>query len=206
MRHQLPVSRRTFLIGGAALAVGLVGACTPSPPKNRPGPQLTFVGRRPITLRAERLEIREDWQSPMTPQNVEHLMPLSPLQAVRNWSGERLRVSGDRGALARLAILDASVTQKNLPVQTGLSGAFKSEQSERFDATLEVVLEIIDTSTGVTAAQASTKVTRFTTLAQDASINDRDATWISLVENLMLEFDGHMTNAANSYLSAHILG
>lgn len=204
MRHQFSMSRRGFLVGWSALAVGLLGACTPSPPKNRPSPVLTFVGRRPVTLRAERLEIREDWRSPMTPQNVEHLMPLSPMQAVRRWSDERLRVSGDRGAFARLAILDASVTEKRLPVQSGFSGAFKSEQSERFDATLEVVLEIIDTSTGVTAAQASARVTRFTTLAEDASINDRDATWISLVENLMLEFDGHMSDAINAYLSAYI--
>ncbi|WP_042440245.1 hypothetical protein [Rhodospirillum rubrum] len=193
------VSRRGFLALSLGRLAVLPAACShPEPPPRFA--DLRFTHLPPMVLRAGRLDVQESYQSPLRPPNVEQEMPLPPARAARQWAFDRLQTSGESSLTVLMTILDASVTAKYLGVQKGLKGAFKTDQSERYDANLEATVELIDPSTGITLAQASAKVWRHVTVPENASVNDRDSAWFSLIEQLMGDFNNQMESSIRSYM------
>ncbi|WP_157879287.1 hypothetical protein [Pararhodospirillum photometricum] len=199
------ISRRRFLAvtGGAVVALG-AGACTPAPAPRR-APDLRFSNRPPLVFRASRVDVREDYHSPLRAPNVEQDMPLPPLRAARQWGFDRLQADGSARRTVVLSIRDAAVTEKSLAVRKGVQGAFNTDQAERYDASLDAVVELIDNATGVITAQATARVSRFVTVPEDASVVDRENAWVTLVEGLMADFDGRMEQAVRSYMAPYVL-
>ncbi|MBE1236528.1 hypothetical protein IHV25_02530 [Phaeovibrio sulfidiphilus] len=202
----MSLTRRRFLTAGSLVLAGLTAsACTPAP-RSEPLQTSIALPRTPrLVLRVEALEIREDWQSPRSGANVEYLMPVSPVTALKRWSAERLGVTGERGAIARLIVLDGAVTEKPLSTQSGFSGLFRTEPSERYDGTLDALLEIVDTETHVVAAQASARVTAFRSLSEKASLDDRDGVWMDLVSAMITDFDKAFESAAHTWLERYLV-
>jgi hypothetical protein len=142
----------------------------------------------------------------MRAPNVEQEMPMPPARAARQWAFDRLQATGENPYTLLMTIHDASVTEKSLGVQKGIEGAFNTEQAERYDANLDATVELIDPDSRVTLAQASAKVWRYVTLAEDASVNDREKAWFTLVEQLMDDFNARMDNSIHAYMSDYLAG
>ncbi|MCH7864519.1 MAG: hypothetical protein IIC56_04805 [Proteobacteria bacterium] len=170
-----------FILPVAALGLA---ACE-TPVKIQKLPELTYGHLPPLKLNVAKIEVVVQYQPPLKEPNVEHLFPTPPLKALRRWAADRLRAVG-RSGKARLFITDARAIETPLQKKTGVVATFTKQQSYRYDLTVETVLEVSDARR---RGRVSTRVTRFTTLSEDVTINERDQAWFDLTEALIKDFD-----------------
>ena len=178
------------------LVVGVAG-CTVE--VQRPEfPELTWTHLPPMTLDVTEIEIIDASQPTGASPHVEHLFPVPPAKAVERWARDRLRVGG-RANRARLLIQHADVVETGLPRTEGLAGIFTTDQTERYDAELTVLLEIRSDS-GILLGQVAAEVRKSRTVPEDASLNERDAAWFEMTEDLMTLFNAEMERNMPLYL------
>ncbi|MBM3511031.1 MAG: hypothetical protein FJX61_12995 [Alphaproteobacteria bacterium] len=184
---------RRWLLAIAAVAVLPLGACqVPAPAPTLP--ELTYAHLGPIRLDVARIEIVDDYLPPLRRPNVEHEFPIPPADAARRWVNDRLQAAG-RQRTARFFIRTAAVVETKLDRRGGLAGAFTTDQSERYNATLEVALEIRSES-GQREAYVEARSENTRTVSEKASINDRERVYFEMTEFLM--------KAVNAELEAQI--
>jgi hypothetical protein len=180
----------------------LLTACqTPAPEQKFP--DLTYVHLGALNLNVAALDVVSDYRAPLKKPNVEHLFPTPPEKALERWARDRLKAGGNRGS-ARFIITQAAVTETSLKLKTGLTGAFTTDQAERYDAVIEATLEIYGPD-GIRKAFASARVIRSRTVPEGISLNDREKMWFSLTEALMRNFNTEMENNIRSNLGGHLL-
>jgi hypothetical protein len=71
-------------------------------------------------------------------------------------------------------------------------GAFTTDQAQRYDLSLACSLEILDDRTNIRQAFASAASTRFRTVPEGISINEREKVWFDLVEASMNDINAEM--------------
>lgn len=179
------------------MAMFLLVGCEASVPSQRL-PDLTYSHLRPLTFDVGAVVTTLDYKAPLAAPNVDHLFPVPPADAVRRWVNGRIKSGGSAGDV-RIVIVDASVVESKLALEKGLTGAFTKEQSERYQARIEALLEIRDNS-GIRVGFVQTSVTHSTTVREDANVNERELAWFQLTEALMNDFDAEMEKNIRLYL------
>ena len=169
---------KKITILGAALAVV---ACT-LPTPERPMPRFSYTAYPPTNINVGAIEVQGNYQMPMRSPNVEHLMPMPLPQAVTDWARHRFKAVGNAGTMV-IRITQAGITGKNLPRTEGVEGWFTVDQAERYDA--RIIVEFSVEGTGDKTGSGVVNVTRSQTVAEDASVEDRDAA-LSHIEELAL--------------------
>jgi hypothetical protein len=144
------------------------------------------------------IEVVDQAASSLAGEHVEHLFPTSPKTALKNWVRDRLSATGQSG-LARIVIKDASAVEEKLAKKSGIKGVFTNDQSERYTVNVDTVLEIYDAGANL-IAQTTAKSSRYVTVAEDASLLDREKAWFELVEKTMKDFDANMVANMNRVL------
>ena len=184
--------------GLAALALGLalLAGCETQVPSQRL-PDLTFAHLPPLNLAVQRIETASRFVPSLRAPNVEHAFPVPPARALETWASQRLKAAGG-GAQARFTILDAAVTETKLPRDTSTRGYFTKQQSERYDARVEATVEIQDGTRRGTATAISS---RWTTVGEDVSLNERERIKFNLVEGLMKDFDAEIEKSIRQHLA-----
>jgi len=173
----------------AILLAGVLAACTSPPP--RPNfPDIHFTGNPPIRLNVGAVEIKENFHPPMKAPNVDHLYPVTPIHALENWAHDRLAAAGGTNH-AVFVIDDASAIETDLPPTTGVRGWFTTDQSERYDMTVSGTLTLYNAS-GAMLVSTTAKATRYQTVAQDITPNQRDQTWYDMTKAILDDFDKQM--------------
>ncbi|MBC8241542.1 MAG: hypothetical protein ISR50_19230 [Alphaproteobacteria bacterium] len=170
-----------------------------SPLKKISYPELRFSHLPVIELEVARIEIVEQYRSPLKAPNVEHELPLAPATAMRNWATDRLRAVGKSGQ-AKFIIVDAAVTVALLPKKKGLKAAFTLDQAARYDTRLEARLEI-ETAGGLGKGFATATATRQRTTPEGASLNSRDDALYRFIEGAAKDFDHVMAANIDRYLA-----
>ncbi|MCP5366242.1 MAG: hypothetical protein H6907_09190 [Hyphomicrobiales bacterium] len=173
-----------------------LAACASQPEQKLP--ELTFTHLTPINLAVTRIDTVNAYAPPAGKPHVEHQVPVAPATAVTRWAADRLRAVGARGT-GKLTIVEASLVEDPLKVDKGLKGAFKKEQSERYTATIEAILEL-ESDGGAQRGNATARVTHSTTVREDASLYDRERVQFELVEKLMVQFDVEMEKNIRAHL------
>ena len=163
--------------------------------------ELTFTHKEPIYLGVARIDIVKAYQPTSAAPHVEMEFPVSPLDTAARWAQDRLKAVGTSGT-ATVTITEASAVETELAQEGGLTGAFTTEQSERYDGTLAMAVEVFDPngSNGNTFAE----VKRSITVPEDASLNDRERTWYSLTEKLARDLDKRMSENIRNHLSLFV--
>jgi len=191
----------TRLFCAAALAILMLSACsTASPPPAKS--TLQFEGP-PIRLDVARIEVVTEYTSPLKPPNVEHMMPVPPAMAAQRWAETRFQAVGS-ARVAKLLIQEGSVVEVPLKKSEGVRGFFTTDQEARFDGKLAVTLTILDDRAfglGTAAAEA----TRSRTLAEKATLNDRDKLYYALADDLMRDIDSVMQKQITMNLPRFVL-
>ena len=192
------MNRRAFLLLPSLV---LLAACD-TPPMRQSYATLTFQDRPPIRLDVAQIEIVEAYQAPGVAPHVDHLFPQKPVDVASAWGRDVLRAVGQRGQ-ATYTIVDASATDTPLPRSTGLSQVFKTEQSNRYDLHIEVKLEIGNPLLGKTGI-ATASANRSQTVAEDMTMNEREAVWFQMTESAMRELDGKLEAAIRDKLAPFV--
>jgi len=185
----LPHGLFTRGLSGVAAVLFVAGLAACATPPDRPEfPMPRFDDRAPIALDVAKLRIEQRYEPTLEPPFVEHLMPVSPGAAARQWAEDRLRAGGSEGR-ATFAIVDASVKEVPLETTEGIQGWFTTEPAERYEARLEVRLEA---ARGGETGSLRVKAERATAVQEGASLNERETVWYELVTKLMDDFDAQM--------------
>jgi hypothetical protein len=190
--------RRTFLL---LSSLALLAACD-TPPMRQSFATLTFQDRPPIRLDVAQVEIVQGYKAPGVAPHVDHLFPQKPADVAATWGRDVLQAAGERG-MATYTVLDASATETALPRSTGMTQMFKTEQSDRYDLHIEVKLEVgnpLLATTGVVTASAN----RSQTVAEDMTMNQREAVWFQMTESAMRELDGKLEAAIRDKLRVFV--
>lgn len=196
------LSRRNALV--LLLAGGAAAACSTQPPRPR-FPELTYGHLGQFTLDVSRIEIVSEYKANFAAPNVEHLFPTAPEQTLRRWAQDRLVATGTPGRIARFVIQDAKVTETELPRTPGVRGAFTTDQTQRYDGALAVVLEIREERANYRAGTASAWASRSRTVAEGITINDRDKVWFDLVEAMMNDLNAEMDRQIRANLAQFVV-
>ncbi|MGB0681114.1 MAG: hypothetical protein ACPGOV_00305 [Magnetovibrionaceae bacterium] len=182
--------------------VALLGACETSPPVATQ-PSLSFAHLGTIPLNVARIETTNRYAPPLAAPNVEHLFQTEPAVALQTWARERLKPVGSSG-VARFVVMDASVVEERLKTTEGLKGAFTVDQSERYLAKAEAVLEILDDA-GNSLRFASASASQSSTIAEDATLNERETLWFDLTEGLVANFDKTLVGQMQRHLGEFMI-
>jgi hypothetical protein len=192
---------RLRLYIGAGLVALALAACQTPPPVQRL-PELTFGHLDRLNLDVATIEVVSEYRSPMKAPHVEHLFPTPPQTALERWAADRLEAAGRQG-IARFVIQNAQATATPLAFDKGLAGAFTKEQSVRYEASVEAFLEIVD-ERGFRKGFSSARASRTRTMAEDASLNERDKAWFELTEAVMQDFNAEIEKNVRQYLGGFL--
>jgi hypothetical protein len=162
------------------------------------GGALDFTAKDPITLDVASIEVESDYVAPMKDPNVDHLITITPSDAVRLWASQRLKAGGNQGR-ARVIIRDASVKEQELERTTGIKGWFTKDQSEKYNGRIQVDILVDGTSRGFSGS-ASATVARSTSVPEDVSLAERDKTMLTLVRELATDLDTQLEPAIKANL------
>lgn len=193
-------SRRAFLI---AAALPLLAACAAPP---APQPSLTRIGfghSAPLRFDVAEVVFRNEDRSGREPPQVGHLFPDPPAEVAERWVAERLRAVGSRGRLVA-TLREASVVETALPRSSGLRGLVTREQSERYEARLQLALQAVDAE-GVSAGGVVARSQHSITVAENLGRGERTATWHQLAETLARDLDRQMEEAIRASDLARLL-
>ncbi|WP_246024176.1 hypothetical protein [Azospirillum ramasamyi] len=169
----------------------LLAACQSTPPRPAPRP-IDFSNFGPIVLNAGSIDVVDAYR-PMGAKHVEGRSAVPPGEAVRRWAAERLQAAGGQGRV-RVTIRDASIVEVQLPTRKGISGYFTNDQAQRYDGRIEVEItgEVPDTGNGGFRGVTRSTVTHSTTVPENISLADREATFLEITRRMMDDLNARL--------------
>ncbi|MSP47693.1 MAG: hypothetical protein EXQ95_00030 [Alphaproteobacteria bacterium] len=184
------------------LAVVVLSACVAPPPARLP--DMTFTDRPRFLLDVAEVQVIDQYQPPFRLPNVEHQVPVSPAKATERWARDRLVAVGGSGR-AIVTIKDGRVLESSLRVTPGVQGVFTQDQAARYEAIVEVTVEIRPGAGVLTAdAIASARAERTRTVSEGISPNELDRVHFELVEGVMRDLDLQLDANLRRFLVAYI--
>ena len=194
------MSRAPIFASLIAVVFLLVGCATEA---QKPGfSQISFAHLQPISLNVARIEMENRYFSPATRPNVEHEFPVSPAALASNWGRDRLRAVGASG-VARVIVRRASVVEVPLKRTTGVTGAFTRDQSERYEAVIDMMVELRDATGNVRVTVEST-AKRSRSVSENISLNDREKIWFEMTESMMTDLNTALENQVRIHMKEWI--
>ena len=189
------------------LAIGVIvllfaAACEKDPPPQTM-PEITFSHMAPIKLDVRTIEIVSNYRLPMKPPNVEHLLRQNPEASLRRWANDRLRAVGSAGT-ARLVIATASIVETALAKEKGIKATFTTQQSERYDGTIDAAIEILD-ARGTQRGFAAARSAHARTVAENITLYNRERAWFDLTDLMMKDFNEELELNMRRYLANWIV-
>ena len=189
--------KNTICVFICALALS---ACTTTAQAPAPQslPALTFEQMQPVALNVAKIEVSDEFNTPVTEGHVEQLFPLSPASAAKNLAEKKLTAEGS-GNILRVIIEDGSVKETKLPVGQDFWSNFSREPSERYDARVSLRFELVnEQAPDVVIGHASVVAERAKTVLEGTSPADRDRAWTEMTNEMMSDlyngFDGVVRN------------
>jgi len=186
-------------LAGQALAATLSGCSTP--PQRTPFPELTYGHLPPFRLDVGQIDVMRAYQAPGRAPNVDHLFPQLPADVAVRWANDRLQAAG-QGGRAVFTVINAAAVEVPLQRTTGIKGVFTTDQSDRYDLTMAVRLDIThqDGRHGAIDATAA----RSQTVAEDMTLNQREALWFHLTEETMMALNAELDRLIPQYLGGFL--
>lgn len=192
------VSRNIFAIFGVFSLL----SCAAPPPKPTFA-ELTWSHLPPFKFNAAKVDVVSAHKPTFKAPYIEHELETPPEGVIRRWAQDRVVPAGQQGYV-KVTINDASIKEIELEHPKDFSSHFTTEQGQLYDAVVDVTIEIYGPrgfKDGFTNARAE----RTQTIAEDATINDRDRLWHDLVEATMQEFNAQMETNIKTYLQRFLV-
>ena len=181
----------------ALLALALVSCKTPTSRQNYP--DITFQHLQPFRLDVARVQIVDGYQ-PDPVDDIGSQFPEAPAAVARQWAQDRLLAVGQQGQ-ATYTITLVQATQTPLKRSTGVTGMTHKDQSDRYDLSITVNLEVQSGGKqgAVTAAAARTQTVR-----EDMTLNQREGVLFNLLDVTMKDVNAQMEKLIPQYLGEFV--
>ena len=183
------------------LMTAILASCETPPPKSQ-FPELSYSHLEKIRLDVAGIDIKRAYKPPGRKPHVEHQFPVVPVAAVERWVRDRLRAVGATRR-AVVTIREASVIEVALPLTRGVRGAFTIDQSERYDGTIDIMVEIVEAD-GRQKAMARVRAKRSKTVPEGIPIHDREKMWFDLTEALMNDLNASIERQLRQHLARYL--
>ena len=180
------------------LIVGLVSACeTAITPKQFS--DLRYTHLPTISLAVARVDVINNYHTSAKKPHVESEFPISPAKVASNWLRDRLSAVGGSDVV-QATVTKASVIEVPLKRSSGIRGAFTNDQSERYDATLALKIDILD-SRGNLLGTVSSEAKRSQTVSEDSTLAQREQVWFRMVEAMMADLNRSLEKQLRQHFS-----
>ena len=100
---------------------------------------------------------------------------------------DRPRAGGSSG-VARVIVSRASVVEVALQKSTGVKGLFTRDQSERYDAVIDMMVEVRDQA-GKVRVTAESIAKRSESVSENISLSERQKVWFRMTEAMMVDLN-----------------
>ena len=180
----------------------LLAACATSPPSVKFA-DVTFSDRPRFLLDVAELQIVQEYSPPFRLPNVEHQVPLPPALAAERWARDRLVPVGAAGTVV-VRVKNAGVVESSLRTTPGMRGVFTREQAAKYDAAVEVSVEVKPAGLNTASAIATARADRGRTVPEDISPNELDRVLYELIEGLVRDLDVQLDANIRTYLGRFI--
>jgi hypothetical protein len=194
------MSMRAIVLASGLAAIALLAGCESPAPARPVFPELSFAKEPPLTFDAARVEVVNEYVAPLKRPNVEHEMPLRPAAAAERWAKDRVKAAGNSNRSVRVTIKNARVVESELKRATGLRGMFTTDQAQRYDAELEMLIELRD-ERGFRTDSASAISKRSFTVPEGITINDREKEYFKLVEDMMGDINRELERSIRQHMA-----
>jgi len=183
--------------------LGVLGGCD-TPPSREPFPKLTYSYLPPFRLAVGQVSVVDQYHPPLSQPYIEQQFPISPAETAAQWGHDRLQAAGGSGTAVYTVLRgDAIDVHLNNDDSSGMFGQFTTPQSDRYDLTIAVKLEILDPS-GRVVASVHANATQSHTVAADATLNDRERLWFDMTEATMKDLNSQLEKSIPLYLQAYL--
>ncbi len=190
---------------GLRLAAGVVlllAACVTPPPPSPPPRTLSFTELAPIRLDVARARTMVEYVPPFASPNVEHLVPVAPAAAARQWADDVLVPVG-AGREAVFVVTDARVVEEAIAPTSWLKSLLLAAgENRRYRVELEARLEVRDAGRVLASATASVALAR--TFSDARSPTARGYAWYDQVAQAIGEFDQAIRPEVARHLSPYL--
>lgn len=187
--------RFVFSVG---ILAALAACETTVPP--RAFPDLRYNHLTPIRLDAVRVDVIQQYKSSGTKPNVEHEFPTRPAAVAAQWATDRLTAVGVNNTV-RVTIVNGAVVEVPLKRTTGVKGVFTTDQSERYDGTLEIKIEILGPR-GRQLASVSSQAKRARTVPENITLAERERVWFRMTESMMNDLNLSLERQIRQHFSS----
>lgn len=184
------------------LLLAALGACDTSPTRE-PFPKLTYSYLPPFRLAVAEVEVLDQYHPPLAPPYIEQQFPVSPAGTAEQWGHDRLQAVGGSGRAIYTVLRGDAIDVHLANNDSGMFGQFTVPQSDRYDLTIAVKLDIFDPS-GRVVASVNARAIRSNTVAADATLNDRERLWFDMTEATMKDLNGQLEKSIPLYLRAYL--
>lgn len=162
------MTRLLFVLGLlAAASLGGTPALAKEPAGN-PGADTTLPG---VDLNVAHVDVIPAYVPPRRKPNVDHLLAMPPVEAIRLWATLKVKAVGNRSRAA-VIIRRASIVRVPIPGKKGIKYWFKRQPLERLDGAFEVEL-VIKAGNGTQLAKFQTRVAHAKIVMDDFKPADR---------------------------------
>ena len=165
-----------------------------------PLPEMSFTRFQPIVLDVGNIDIIEEYKSPEHEPNIEHLIAVSPAEAMKAWVKDRLKASGADKSM-QIIIKDASVINHK---PQGTDQFMGPAPNRRYDARLEVELRVYGTD-AMSEASVNVISTQTITLSDAASLDERKRVFYRMVYDLMEGANAELEKQIFTYFHKYIM-
>ena len=183
------------------LSLTITGACV-GPVQQSKFPDISFAHLPPIGLNVARIEVENLYVMPTTEPHIEHKLPISLAATATNWGRDRLKAAGKSGVV-RVIIRRASFIEVPLKRSPGLKGVFTRDQSQRYDAVIDILIELRDAS-GKIRVTAESVASRSRSVSEDISLAETEKIWFQMIEELMSDLNKSLVRQINKHMRAWI--
>lgn len=185
------------------LAICFLTSCQESAPYIERQP-IAFKQYLPIHMAVSKIDVIEEYKSPMVPPYVEHRIPYSPAETMDIWVKQRLRAVGLENRM-EVIIKNGAVTATELPKQSGIGGFFTGEPDKKYEAYLEVEMRIYDESgSAMSAANVNAKASRTVVINESATVQEREEAFRKMITELMTLINAQLEKNMFMFMSGYI--
>ena len=196
---QTKTMTQIFRLIFAGLAIAFTVSCETALPPNA-FPELRYNHLAPIRLDAVRVEVVQQYKSIGSKPYVEHEFPRRPATLAARWATDRLKAVGTRN-IVRVTVLKGSVVEVPLARTDGVKGIFKIDQSEQYDGTLSVRVEIVGPG-GRQLAEVTSQAKRSRSVPEDITLAARETVWFRMTEAMMNDLNQSLERQINQHFKS----